>query len=178
MGIAGPLFYLEAVILSHFPAAAFTMTLNANLGSNKFTFGKHYAVLNLDLMTVLIDMVKDTSAGRQFLSNCSLWNDAVHEKETRPLSIFTSLFFTPSEPELARGAPFTKLVHDHGEFPADSVAVEISSTFLVDHEDIVLQKTRFYAGAGNGLEIILRANNIDTVVIVRYKPKLHARSYS
>lgn len=30
---------------------------------------------------------------------------------------------------------------------------------------MVLQKTRYYAGAGNGLEEILRAQRIDTVVL-------------
>ncbi len=33
------------------------------------TFGKNYAVLNLDLMTVLIDAVKDTTEGQGLISN-------------------------------------------------------------------------------------------------------------
>jgi nicotinamidase-related amidase len=129
-------------------------------------FGKNYAVLNVDLMTILIDPVKDTTEGQTFISNCSRWNDAVHKKHQRPLTIFTSLFFSRGEPELTRGAPFTKLVKDFGSFASGSPGVQIASSFTVDERDIVLQKTRWYAGAGNSLEQILNAQNIDTVVIV------------
>lgn len=142
------------------------MTLVSNSVMDAATFGQRYAVLNLDLMTVLIDVVKDTAAGEIFISSCSRWNNAVHQKDPRPLSIFTSLNFNNGEPELAKGASFTKLVHSFGTFPAGSTAVEISPEFSIDDRDIVLQKTRWYAGASNGLELILRANNIDTVIIV------------
>jgi nicotinamidase-related amidase len=47
-----------------------------------------------------------------------------------------------------------------------SAGVQIASNFTVDERDIVLQKTRWYAGAGNSLEQILKAQNIDTVIIV------------
>lgn len=80
-------------------------------GEDALTFdGKKFAVLNLDLMTILIDSVKDTTEERTFIPNCSRWNRAVHQKNPRPLTIFTSLLFNPREPELVRGAPFTKLL--------------------------------------------------------------------
>ncbi|KAI1474725.1 hypothetical protein F4774DRAFT_319859 [Daldinia eschscholtzii] len=133
------------------------------------SFGKNYAVLNLDLMTVLIDVVKDTEEGRAFISSCARWNDAVHKMSlsSRPPVIFTTLFFNPGEPELAQDAPFGKLIRDFGSFAAGSSAVHIAPCFNVDSEDIVLQKTRWYAGAGNSLEQILKARDIDTVIIVR-----------
>lgn len=132
-------------------------------------FGKNYCVLNLDLMSILIEAVKDTSAGQAFISSCSRWNDAVHEKYPRPLTIFTSLFFEPTEPELAKDAPFTKLVKSFGSFPAGSPGVQIASDFTVDEKDITLQKTRWYGGAANRLEQILKAQNIDTIIIVRHQ---------
>ncbi|KAF4540248.1 hypothetical protein BFW01_g8016 [Lasiodiplodia theobromae] len=128
-------------------------------------FGKNYAVLNLDLMAVLIDAIKDTARGQAFISNCSRWNEAVHNRHLRPLTIFTTLFFNHGEPELAKGAPFTRLAKAFGSFSAGSPGVQIASNFTVDEKDVVLQKTRWYAGAGNGLEQILEAQNIDTVVI-------------
>lgn len=131
------------------------------------TFGRHYAVLNLDLMTVLIDAVKDTEAGKAFISNCSRWNDAVHKKQPQPLTVFTSLCFGAGEPELAKCAPFTKLLQGFGSFEIGSPPVQVSSEFTVGEKDVVLQKTRWYAGAGNGFEQVLRAQNIDTVIIVR-----------
>lgn len=132
-------------------------------------FSKHYAVLNLNLMTILIDIVKDTTTGKKIISNCSRWIDAVHDKDPRPLTIFTSLVLSAGQPELAKDAPFTKLANDFDPFTAGSAAVKTSPSFAVYERDIVLQKTRWYAAAGNTLEQILRAQNIDTVIIVCFQ---------
>jgi nicotinamidase-related amidase len=130
-------------------------------------FGQRYAVLNLDWMSLLIDSVKDTTVGQEFITNCSRWNDAVHKKNPRPLTIFTSLFFSSSaQPELAKESPFTRLLQGYGTFEKGSSGVQIDSNFMVDEKDVILQKTRWYAGADNALEQILRAQNIDTVIIV------------
>jgi nicotinamidase-related amidase len=132
------------------------------------SFGQHYAVLNLDWISLLIDGIKDTNVGQEFITNCVRWNDAVHQKDPRPLTIFTSLWFSnPSQPELAKGSPFTRLLQGYGTFETGSSGVQIDSNFMVDEKDIILQKTRWYAGAGNSLEQILRAQNINTVIIVR-----------
>ncbi|KAI0839386.1 cysteine hydrolase family protein [Hypoxylon sp. FL0890] len=128
-------------------------------------FGKNYAVLNLDLMTILIDSVKHSPKGQAFISNCSRWNDAVHRQDPQPLVIFTTLFFNPGRPELAEGKPFHGLVEGFDSFEAGSAAVQIAPHFTVGDRDIVLQKTRWYAGAGNALEQILEAQNIDTVIL-------------
>ncbi|KAI8959382.1 Isochorismatase hydrolase [Daldinia sp. FL1419] len=141
------------------------MASDKNSTESSLNFGKDYAILNLDLMTVLIDAVKDTKEGREFISNCVRWNDAVHKKNPRPLTIFSSLFFNTGEPELAHDAPFEQLIRDFGSFAAGSSAVQIAPNFKVDSKDIVLQKTRWYAGSGNSLEQILKAQNIDTVVV-------------
>ncbi|EHY54785.1 hypothetical protein HRR83_004087 [Exophiala dermatitidis] len=129
------------------------------------TFGQRYAVLNLDFMTILIDAIKDTTEGQAFITNCSRWNNAVHMKNARPLTIFTTLYFAPGRPELATGAPFTKLLEGFGSFDAGSPEVQIASNFVLDAKDIVLQKIRWHAGSGNNLEHILKAQNIDTVII-------------
>lgn len=44
---------------------------------------------------------------------------------------------------------------------------EIYPAFKVDEKagDVVLEKSRYYAGWGNSLETILRAQGIDTVVL-------------
>jgi hypothetical protein len=131
------------------------------------SFGQHYAVLNLDWMSLLIDGIKDTAVGQEFIKNCSRWNDAVHQKDPRPLTIFTSLSFCdPAQPELAKDSPFARLLQGYGSFDKRSQGVQIDSNFMVDEKDVILQKTRWYAGAGNSLEQILRAQQIDTVIIV------------
>ncbi len=150
------------------PISFLTMDPQQHPVESPVSFGRRCAVLNLDLMSILIDPVTDTDEGHAFLSSCVRWNDAVHRKDPRPLTIFTSLFFsTPIQAELAHhDAPFTVLVRSFDTFQASFPGVQIDSRFVVDEKDIVLQKTRWYAGAGNALEQILRAQNIDTVVIV------------
>ncbi|OTA99019.1 hypothetical protein M426DRAFT_68594 [Hypoxylon sp. CI-4A] len=141
------------------------MDPSENSAPNPLSFGRNYAILNLDLMTILIDAVKDTAEGQAFISTCSHWNDAVHKKEPRPLVIFTTLFFNPGQPELTKTAPFGKLVDGFNTFAAGSPEVQIASSFTVDEKDIVLQKTRWYAGAGNSLEQILKSQNINIVIL-------------
>ncbi|KAH8812156.1 cysteine hydrolase family protein [Xylogone sp. PMI_703] len=129
------------------------------------SFGDNYAVLNLDWMSVLVNAVKDTTEGRAFIENCSKWNDAVHQKSPRPLTIFSALSFNPGQPELQRGSPFANLIASFGEFTIGSPEVQIDSRFKVDEHDIVLQKTRWSATMGNALEQILKAQDIKTVII-------------
>jgi nicotinamidase-related amidase len=134
---------------------------------HELSFGEHYAVLNLDWMSILIDGIKDTAVGQEFIANCTRWNNAVHKKDPRPLTIFTSLSFSNSSyPELAKNSPFARLLQGYGSFVKESSGVQISSNFTTDEKDIVLQKTRWYAGASNSLEQILKAQSIDTVIIV------------
>ncbi len=145
-----------------------TMTRALRSAEGHLNFGQHYAVLNLDWISLLLDSIKDTSVGQEFITNCVRWNNAVHQKDPRPLTIFTSLFFSnPSQPELGKGSPFSRLLQGYGTFETGSSGVQIDSNFMVDEKDIILQKTRWYAGAGNSLEQILRAQNINTVIIVR-----------
>lgn len=133
-------------------------------------FGSNYAVLNLDLMSILIDAVEGTEQGQAFIANCTRWNDAVHKQKRRPLTVFTTLCFAHhTQPELASDgdAPFVKLLDTmRPHFVKDAPAVQIDPKFLVDENDIVFQKTRWYAGAGNSLEQILQSQKVDTVIIV------------
>lgn len=78
---------------------------------DNLTFGKRYAILNLDWMALLIDGIKNTSIGQEFITNCSRWNEAVHQKHPQPLTIFISLYFlNTSQPELAKDSPFAKII--------------------------------------------------------------------
>lgn len=134
---------------------------------DKVGFGKHFVVLNLDLMSILIDAAKSTPKGQTFVSNCVKWNDAVHQVDVRPLTIFTTLSFsTQNRPELVQPSAFSRLLEGFGDFDKGSNAVQIHQNFQTDEKDIILQKTRWYAGEGNPLEQILRSQNIDTVVLV------------
>ncbi|GFP57063.1 hypothetical protein ACSS6W_004376 [Trichoderma asperelloides] len=140
--------------------------IQSNGTRSPLTFGKRYAILNLDFMNILFDIAKTAPEGQQFVANCTRWVEALHKRDSRPLNIFTTLYFTsPSQAELPNEAPFTKLVNGFATFDEHSPIVKVPSYFNIDDKDIVLQKIRWYGGAGNALEEILKKNNIDTVVI-------------
>lgn len=129
-------------------------------------FGNNYAILNLDWMTILTNAVEDTPEGKAMIANCSKWNNAVHQKKHRPLTVFTTLVFNRGQPELERNKPFSRLIAPFGSFEKDTPAASIDSRFTIDSSDIVLRKTRWSATTGSNLEQILKAQGIDTVVIV------------
>lgn len=134
---------------------------------NRVNFGKNYAVLNLDWMALLLNAIGESTQGQSLIANYSRWNDAVHQKNDRPLTVFTTLQFNRGRPDLQRNAPFTKLIEPFGTFETGTPGVQIDPRFTVDETDIVLRKTRWSATTGNNLEQILKARGIDTVIIVR-----------
>ncbi|KAF2094864.1 Isochorismatase hydrolase [Rhizodiscina lignyota] len=141
---------------------------NATNLSSSLNFGTHYAVLNLDLITALVSPLSATPAGSEFISSVSRWIDAVHALPSRPLTIFTRIFFSNARrPEVGPNAPFAKTIAGLGNATADNPITEVFPAFTVDEAggDVVLQKARFYAGAGNALEEILKTQGIDTVIL-------------
>ncbi|KAK6831799.1 hypothetical protein RU639_002884 [Aspergillus parasiticus] len=135
------------------------------LTNNPVSFGERYAILNLDWMTVLVNAAKDTPEGQAFISSCSRWNDAVHQKSPRPLTIFSTLSFERGQPEVQDNTPFARLITPFGTFEHNSDEVKIASQFHTDENDVILNKTRWSATMGNSLEQILKAQRIDTVII-------------
>jgi nicotinamidase-related amidase len=134
--------------------------------NTSLSFGQHYAVLNLDLINGLVSPLASTPAGSAFISNTASWIDAVHALSPPPLSIFTRIYFSNArKPEVKPGSGFEKA---SGPLTtANATATQIYPDFKVDEAagDVVLQKTRYYAGTGNALEEILRAQGIDTVIL-------------
>lgn len=135
--------------------------------NTSLSFGSNYAILNLDWMAILINAVRDTPEGQTMIANCARWNDAAHLKNPRPLTIFSTLSFSPNQHEVAPDSPFSRLIAPFGDFRNGSSEVQICDDFQVDEKDLILQKTRWSATTGSALEQILKAQNIKTVVIVR-----------
>ena len=133
------------------------------------------AILNLDWMDLLIDGVKDTAEGQNFISNCTKWNEAIHKADDRPLTIFTYLGLEPGSVELNEVSPFGELLSAYGgakTFDVNSPGVRISPQFVLDQDDILLRKTRWAATTGSNLEQILRVNNVKTAILVSVKRAL------
>lgn len=128
------------------------------------SFGTHYAVLNLDLIDVLVGSINTTAQGESFISSVSTWTKAVAALPSPPLTIFTRVYFLPGHPELTSQTPFFGAGGALENQTSTSPITEIYPSFDTTGAT-VLQKTRYYAGAGNALEEILSTQGIDTVVI-------------
>lgn len=144
--------------------------ISSTVAANDTTlsFGKNYAVLNLDLITALVSPLNGSAAGNQFIASVAKWNDAVHKVQPQPLTIFSRIYFSTTQtPEVGPNAPFGAAIAGLGNVTSSSPSTEVYPAFRVNTTvDVVIQKTRYYAGAGNGLEEILRTQKIDTVVLV------------
>lgn len=93
----------------------------------------------------------------------------MHSQDPKPLIIFTRIYFTTAQkPEIGPETPFGIVTAPFGNVTETSPITQIYSAFDVLDTDVVLQKARYYAGAGNALEEILRAQEIDTVILVSY----------
>lgn len=142
-------------------------TLSAN-ASSALSFGQHYAVLNLDLINGIIGYISGSPAGQLFINNTARWINAVHAQTPPPLSIFTRIYFSNHQrPEIGVPfSPFSQTVAGFGNVTeADSLGMLYPAFTPLDDWDVVMPKTRYYAGAGNALEEILRAQQIDTVIL-------------
>ena len=138
-------------------------TIAAN---ESLSFGQHYAVLNLDLINGLVAPLASSPAASAFIKNTATWIDAVHAQSPPPLSIFTRIYFSNArKPEVKPGSGFASV--SAPLTTANATATQVYPAFRVDEAagDVVLQKTRYYAGTGNALEAILRAQGIDTVIL-------------
>ena len=134
--------------------------------NESISFGQHYAVLNLDLINGLVAPLASSPAGSTFVKNTAAWIDAVHAQSPPPLSIFTRIYFSNArKPEVKPGSGFATV--SAPLTTANATATQVYPAFHVDEAagDVVLQKTRYYAGTGNALEEILRAQGIDTVIL-------------
>jgi nicotinamidase-related amidase len=151
-----------STLLSIFVGAAAAQ----NVSEESVKFGKHYAVLNLDLINAIVTPIAASKDGRKFIKNTAKWIDAVHAVEPSPLSIFTRIYFSSDlKPELKANSGFADLVEGITTEDDNSTAIYPDFDVKQDMGDIILGKTRYYAGDGNALEEILRAQKIKTVVI-------------
>jgi len=134
--------------------------------NSTFSFGKNYAVLNLDLINGIVGNINTTTEGKQFINSVSTWISAVHAQSPPPLSIFTRIYFSNAKrPEIGPKTPFSVDAASLGNATIDSPQGQLYPAFVPSADDVVLQKARYYAGAGNALEEILSSQLIDTVIL-------------
>ncbi|OJJ79790.1 uncharacterized protein ASPGLDRAFT_180330 [Aspergillus glaucus CBS 516.65] len=131
-------------------------------------FGQNYAVLNLDLINGLVGNVNETDVGKRWINATANWINAIHEINLSPLNIYTRIYFTESwKPEVTPDTPFSKVVAPLGNITASDPKSQIYPLFKPagNRKDVVLRKSRYYAGDANSLEEILRVRGVDTVIL-------------
>lgn len=122
-----------------------TSTIPAS--NSTFSFGQRYAVLNLDLINAIVGNFNGTDSGRQFINSTKTWIDAVHAVEPQPLTVFTRIYYsTRFSPELGLGVPFGSLQGGLANITEESPQGMLYPAFETSERDVVLPKTRFYAG--------------------------------
>lgn len=141
-------------------------SISSTSTNSSLSFGRHYAILNLDLINGLVSSVASTSSGRDWINNTAHWINTVHSQNPPPLSLFTRIYFANArKPEIRPGSGFS--MTSMGLTTKDTNATKIYPAFVVDEKagDVVLQKTGFSATTGNEMTNILRNQGIDTVVL-------------
>lgn len=119
------------------------------------------------MINFLVAYVNGSTAGQQWINSCSRWINAVHQQQPAPLSIYTRIYFSSDQrPEIGPDTPFGAVVDGLGNITASSKEGQVYPAFKHGNKnDVELQKTRYYAGANNGLELILSSQQIDTVIL-------------
>lgn len=134
--------------------------------TGKLSFGQHYAVLNLDMINGIIDPILGYNATDKWISNVENWINVVHEQKPVPLTIFTRIYFSNTfQPEIGPTAPFRQVSAALGTYNSTNTQIYEAFTPNTAVGDVILDKTRYYAGSGNALEEILRTQGIDTVIL-------------
>ncbi|KAH8432898.1 uncharacterized protein LDX57_010529 [Aspergillus melleus] len=129
-------------------------------------FGNHFAVLNLDLIDAIVANVNTTDEGKKWINNTARWIDAVHKQNPALLNVFTRIYFSTSQrPEVGPDTPFASVVEGLGNLTESSAKSHIYTAFKTEDDDVVVPKTRYYAGAGNSIEEILNSQKIETVIL-------------
>ncbi|KAL4866606.1 hypothetical protein BDV12DRAFT_131369 [Aspergillus spectabilis] len=130
------------------------------------SFGQNYAVLNLDLSNALVASVSETEVDQKWINSTATWINAVHHQSPPPLSIYTRIYYSTSKaPEVNPVIPFYQVVAALGNVTESDAISRVYDVFAPLESDVVLRKSRYYAGDGNSLDEILRTQNIDTMIL-------------
>lgn len=132
--------------------------------SEPISFGSHYTILNVDMISAVAGGIVKTPPGCKWIQNNQDWMGAVHSQTPAPLSIWTRIYHASArKPEITTNTPWAGEAGMLGD--SSDPLTQIYSEFKPDPvNDVVLGKSRYYAGSGNSLETILEAQGIDTVI--------------
>jgi nicotinamidase-related amidase len=119
------------------------------------------ALLVMDMQSGILERVADKKEA--LLAQTSKLVEAARKASVRV--IYVVVGFRPGYPEVSpRNVAFSTLC-ESGRFTAGSAGIEIHPELAPRADEVVVTKHRVSAFAGTDLEMILRANGIDTLVL-------------
>jgi nicotinamidase-related amidase len=119
------------------------------------------ALLVMDMQSGIVDMVPDGKEG--LLTRTAKLLDAARKASVRV--VYVVVGFRPGYPEVSpRNASFAP-IRESGRFAAGGAGTEIHPALAPRAEEVVVTKHRVSAFAGTDLDMILRANGIETLVL-------------
>lgn len=122
---------------------------------------KTTALLVMDVQSAIVDIVADKK--EPLLRRTAALIDAGRAAGAR--IIYVVLGFRPGHPEIGPGSGVFTAVRQSGRFVEGSAGSEIHPAVSPRAGDIVVTKHRVGAFMGTDLELILRANRIETLVL-------------
>jgi nicotinamidase-related amidase len=120
------------------------------------------------MINALVAFVGASEDGQVWINSTANWISVVHQQTPPPLSIFTRIYFSNKyRPEISSSVPIFQAFSILGNVTESSLETQIYPAFApLDDYDVVLVKTRYDATFGSSMLEILRAQGIDTVIVV------------
>jgi nicotinamidase-related amidase len=119
------------------------------------------ALLVMDMQSGILDRFPDKKDA--LLAQTSKLLDAARKAEVRV--VYVVVAFRPGYPEVSsRNLSFAP-IRSSGQYIAGTPSTEVHPALAPRADDVVVTKHRVSAFAGTDLEMVLRANGIDTLVL-------------
>lgn len=121
---------------------------------------KSTAVLAMDFQNRIVDMVTDKDA---LVARTAALLDAA--RAAGALVVYVVVGFRPGFPEVSSRNKSFSGIKERGGFGAGDTSTEIHAAIAPKEDEVVVTKHRVGAFLGTDLEMVLRAHNIDTLVL-------------
>lgn len=124
---------------------------------------KTAALVVMDFQTVVVDMVETEKEKDALLARTAKLVDAARKAGMRVIYVVGG--FRAGYPEVSPRNQGFAPIRESGRFVEGSAGMEVHAALAPKPDDVVVKKRRVSAFAGTDLDVILRANGIDVLVL-------------
>jgi len=121
------------------------------------------AVLIMDYQVAILSNFPDADA---VLGTAERVLAAVRDGSENPLIVYVVVGFRPAFPEVSANNKAFASIRDSGRFAPGDPSTRIHDRVAPRDRDVIVTKHRFGPFQGTDLEMVLRANGIDTLVLL------------